>query len=167
MKFAFEVVDTVRKEEPDLFDDRMEQDIHNMLEEAIECEVQFAEDLLSGGVVGMNSQDMRTYLEFITDQRLIMLGMEPKYFSQNPFPFMELQDVQELANFFERRVSDYSLVTKSNDEEELRGYVEQLLGDEELRTKLGNAARETILNDFSEKMFIDSWNNIFDAAYGV
>ena len=55
----------------------------------------------------------------------------------------------------------------SNDEEELRGYVEQLLGDEELRTKLGNAARETILTDFSEKMFIDSWNNIFDAAYGV
>ena len=107
MKFAFEVVDTVRKEEPDLFDDRMEQDIHNMLEEAIECEVQFAEDLLSGGVVGMNSQDMRTYLEFIADQRLIMLGMEPKYFSQNPFPFMELQDVQELANFFERRVSAY------------------------------------------------------------
>ena len=97
----------VLEEEPELFDDRMEQDIHNMLEEAIECEVQFAEDLLSGGVVGMNSQDMRTYLEFITDQRLIMLGMEPKYFSQNPFPFMELQDVQELANFFERRVSAY------------------------------------------------------------
>ena len=77
MKFSFEVVDTVRKEEPDLFDDRMEQDIHNMLEEAIECEVQFANDLLSGGVVGMNAQDMRSYLEFIADQRLIMLGMEP------------------------------------------------------------------------------------------
>lgn len=36
-----------------------------------------------------------------------MLGLKPKYGSRNPFTFMELQDMQELANFFERRVSAY------------------------------------------------------------
>ena len=55
----------------------------------------------------------------------------------------------------------------SNDEDELRAYVEQLLADEELRTKLGQAARQTILNDFSEKKFLESWAKIFDKAYGV
>lgn len=109
MNFAFEVVRQVRKEEPDLFDHDMRKNILTMLQEAIECEMQFAEDLLSEGVVGLSSKDMRTYLEFVADQRLGMLGMEPFYGSKNPFPFMDLQDVQELTNFFERRVSAYQM----------------------------------------------------------
>ena len=55
----------------------------------------------------------------------------------------------------------------SNDEEELKGYIKQLLDDEDLRNKMGKAARETILTDFSESKFIDTWNNIFDKAHGV
>jgi hypothetical protein len=55
----------------------------------------------------------------------------------------------------------------SNDEEELKSYIDQLLKDENLRTKMGKAARETILKDFSEKRFIDNWNNVFNKAYGV
>lgn len=109
MNFAFEVVRQVRKEEPDLFDHDMRANILTMLQEAIECEMQFAEDLLSEGVVGLSSKDMRTYLEFVADQRLGMLGMDPFYGSKNPFPFMDLQDVQELTNFFERRVSAYQM----------------------------------------------------------
>ena len=52
-------------------------------------------------------RDMRKYLEFVADQRLAALGLNPLFGSKNPFNFMELQDVQELANFFERRVSAY------------------------------------------------------------
>mgnify|MGYP003651277933 FL=1 len=55
----------------------------------------------------------------------------------------------------------------SNDEEELKSYIDNLLNDEELRKKMGNAARETTLNDFSEESFINNWNNIFDDLYGV
>lgn len=109
MAFAFEVVNTVRKEEPELFDADLERQVYEMLEEAIECEVQFADDVLSGGVAGISAREMRTYLEYIADQRLQMLGMAPCYHSKNPFTFMELQDVQELANFFERRVSAYQV----------------------------------------------------------
>jgi ribonucleoside-diphosphate reductase beta chain len=53
--------------------------------------------------------DVRRYLEYCADQRLVMLGLTPCYGSRNPFPFMDLQDVQELANFFERRVSAYQV----------------------------------------------------------
>ncbi|SFF37990.1 ribonucleotide-diphosphate reductase subunit beta [Blastococcus tunisiensis] len=107
MAFAFDVVDTVRREEPDLWDDEFEAQVSEMLAEAVECEVQFAEDLLGGGVPGMSLTDMRGYLEHVADRRLELLGIPARYGSANPFAFMELQDVQELSNFFERRVSAY------------------------------------------------------------
>lgn len=109
MDFAFETVRTVREEEPDLFDDEMEHQVYDMLAEAIECEVHFAEDVLSGGVAGISTRDMRQYLQHCTDNHFTRLGMERKYKVANPLPFMELQDVQELTNFFERRVSAYQV----------------------------------------------------------
>jgi ribonucleoside-diphosphate reductase beta chain len=109
MAFAFESVRVVREEEPDLFDEQMQQQVQAMLEEAIECELQFAEDVLSGGVAGISSRDMRQYLQHCADNHFSRLGMERKYNVRNPLPFMELQDVQELTNFFERRVSSYQV----------------------------------------------------------
>ena len=109
MNFAFEVVKQVRREEPGLFDDSLTRQIVVMLDEAVTCEMQFAEDILSGGVAGLSVADMRQYLEFIADQRLVMLGLQKVYGARNPFSFMDLQDVQELANFFERRVSAYQV----------------------------------------------------------
>jgi ribonucleoside-diphosphate reductase beta chain len=109
MAFAFDVVDTVRREEPDLFDDEMAAQVRAMLSEAVECEVQFAEDLLGGGVSGLSLTDMREYLQHVADRRLAQLDIPPMYASVNPFGFMDLQDVQELSNFFERRVSAYQV----------------------------------------------------------
>ncbi|AKF11271.1 Ribonucleotide reductase of class Ia (aerobic), beta subunit [Sandaracinus amylolyticus] len=109
MAAAFEIVRVVREEDPELFDDRMEADVRAMIAEAIECEVQFAEDLLSGGVSGLSVRDVREYLQFCADQRLATLGWRAGYGARNPFGFMDLQDVQEVANFFERRVSAYQV----------------------------------------------------------
>jgi ribonucleoside-diphosphate reductase beta chain len=107
MRFALDVVETVRKEEPELFDSRLEAQVREMIDEAIECELQFARDILGQGVPGMSISDMQQYLRYVGDQRLAILGYTPQYKASNPFPFMDLQDVQELANFFERRVSAY------------------------------------------------------------
>ncbi|TQD50734.1 ribonucleotide-diphosphate reductase subunit beta [Marilutibacter aestuarii] len=109
MAFAFEVIDTVRKEEPELFDTELQQQVVTMLEEAVDCEMRFAEDVLSGGVVGLSIRDMRQYLEYCADQRLAQLGMPRHFGATNPFGFMDLQDVQEVTNFFERRVSAYQV----------------------------------------------------------
>jgi ribonucleoside-diphosphate reductase beta chain len=109
MAFAFEVIRTVRAEEPGLFDDALARDVASMLDEAVECEMQFAQDVLSGGVAGLSPQDMRAYLQYCADQRLAQLGMPRRYGSSNPFAFMDLQDVQEVTNFFERRVSAYQI----------------------------------------------------------
>ena len=109
MAFAFDVVDTVREEEPDLFDDDLADQVRQMLREGVDAEAQFAQDLLGGGVAGLTTADMRSYLEHVADRRLQRLGLEPEYGSPNPLAFMELQDVQELSNFFERRVSAYQV----------------------------------------------------------
>ena len=109
MAFAFEAIKTARKEEPDLFDASLERDVVQMMRDAVECETQFAQDLLSGGVAGLSVQDMRGYLEYVADQRLQMLGIAPVFHTKNPLHFMDLQDVQELTNFFERRVSSYQV----------------------------------------------------------
>ena len=107
INFAMEVINTARQEEPGLFDAQMNEMVTEMIADAIDCEMAFAEDILNFGVAGLSPKDMRQYLQFVADQRLEALHIPARYHVKNPFPFMELQDMQELANFFERRVSAY------------------------------------------------------------
>jgi ribonucleoside-diphosphate reductase beta chain len=109
MAFAFEAVRTIRREEPELFDVEMTRQVSAMFEEAVACETQFAQDLLGGGIAGLSVADVRGYLEYCADQRLVTLGLPRLYGTRNPLAFMDLQDVQEVTNFFERRVSAYQL----------------------------------------------------------
>ncbi len=112
LEFAFEVVNTVREQHPELFDARMESQVTEMMREAVDAELQFSQDLLEGGVAGLSTGDMREYLQYVADQRLDRLGMKKIFGSRNPFDFMDLQDVQELTNFFERRVSAYQVAVE-------------------------------------------------------
>jgi ribonucleoside-diphosphate reductase beta chain len=107
--FALEVISTVRQERPDLFDESFAGKVTEMIRDAVDCELTFAEDTLSQGVSGLSINGMREYLQYIADRRLEALQLAPIFGSRNPFDFMELQDVQELTNFFERRVSAYQV----------------------------------------------------------
>ncbi len=114
MNFALEVVNTIRIEEPELFDDQLEADIRAMLRDAVGCEYLFAADVLADGVPGMSLGDTREYLQYVADTRLHLLGYQSEFGSKNPFSFMELQDVQGLSNFFERTVSSYQTGIEGN-----------------------------------------------------
>lgn len=107
--FAFEVVRTAVQEQPELMDNRMRDMIKVMVQDAIDVEMKFADDILEHGIAGLSKKDMRSYLEYIADIRLETLNISKQYNAKNPFPFMELQDSQELTNFFERRVSAYQV----------------------------------------------------------
>jgi len=109
MDFAFSVIDVIRSEEPELFDEELADEIGQMMADAVDAETAFAADLLADGVPGLSLADTRSYLEYVADQRLVRLGLAKRFCSANPFGFMELQDVQELANFFERTVSAYQV----------------------------------------------------------
>jgi ribonucleoside-diphosphate reductase beta chain len=114
MQFALEVIKQARKEQPELWDARVEEQVREMIADALDCELSFAEDILEQGVPGLSLKDMKTYLEYVADCRFRDLGMDKVYGSENPFPFMDLQDVQELTNFFERRVSAYQVAVSGD-----------------------------------------------------
>jgi ribonucleoside-diphosphate reductase beta chain len=109
IEFALEVIATARREQPELFDASFARSVTEMIREAVDCELGFAEDTLSLGVSGLSLPNMREYLQYVADRRLEALQLTPVFGSLNPFDFMELQDVQELTNFFERRVSAYQV----------------------------------------------------------
>ncbi len=104
-----EVIKVVREEEPQLFYSRMAEMVKVMMDDAIKCELLFAQEILAHGLAGLSLKDMKTYLQFIADSRLERLQIPKQYNVKNPFGFMDLQDTQELTNFFERRVSAYQV----------------------------------------------------------
>src|ERR1700723_1558950 len=88
IQFAFEVIRTVREQEPGLFDRRMEERVVEMLKEAVDCEMAFAEDVLSLGVSGLSGKDMLEYLRYVADRRVEVLGISPGFGSKNAVGFM-------------------------------------------------------------------------------
>jgi len=104
---AMAALAAIRTEYPHIFDASLESKVSQMIEEAISVEMQFCEDVLAQGISGLSPVLMKEYLCYCADQRLVQLGYKKKYMARNPFPFMVLQDVQPLTNFFEKRVTEY------------------------------------------------------------
>ena len=78
-----------------------------LIKEAVEFEQEFITEALPVSLIGMNSDLMGQYVEFVADRLLNEIGMEPIYNSENPFDWMELISLQGKTNFFEKRVSEY------------------------------------------------------------
>ena len=86
-----------------------EKKIHNIIKEAVEIEKEFICEALPCRLIGMNSKLMSQYIEFVADRLLSQLGYAKVYESSNPFDFMEMISLERKTNFFENRVSEYSL----------------------------------------------------------
>ena len=85
-----------------------EQEIYDIVQEAVEIETEFICEALSCSLIGMNSRDMTAYISFVADRLLQQLGLQKKYKVSNPFDFMELISLEGKTNFFEKKVSEYS-----------------------------------------------------------
>ena len=86
-----------------------------IVKEAVEIEKEFINDALQCRLIGMNADLMSQYIEFITDRLALQLGYAPIYKVGNPFDFMELISMEGKTNFFEKRVGEYALATKTKD----------------------------------------------------
>jgi len=82
--------------------------IHEIIRDAVDIESEFICSALPCSLIGMNSRDMKTYIEFVADRLSQQLGVGKIYNSQNPFDFMELISLEGKTNFFEKKVSEYS-----------------------------------------------------------
>ena len=97
---------------------KMSQDeIYTIIDEAVTIETEFICEALPCRLIGMNSQLMTQYIQFVADRLLLQLGYEKLYRALNPFSWMEMISIESKTNFFERSVSDYGLANKIKDDQ--------------------------------------------------
>ena len=82
--------------------------IIEIIKSAVEIEKEFILEALPCKLIGMDSEKMSQYIEFVADRILKQLGVQPIWNAKNPFDFMENLALDGKTNFFEKRVGDYS-----------------------------------------------------------
>ena len=84
-----------------------EKRIKEILLSALEIEKEFITESLPVSLIGMNSNLMKQYLEFVTDGLLVKFGCKKEFNVEQPFKFMEQIAVETKGNFFESRTMEY------------------------------------------------------------
>jgi len=87
--------------------------VYEIIKEAVEIETEFICDALPCRLIGMNSDLMTQYIQFMADRLCVQLGYKKIYNASNPFDFMELISLEGKTNMFERKISEYSLANKT------------------------------------------------------
>lgn len=83
------------------------EQVKKIILDAVEIEKEFVTDALPVKLIGMNSDLMSQYIEFVADRLLVELGNEKEFNVSNPFDFMDMISIQGKTNFFEKRVGEY------------------------------------------------------------
>ncbi len=83
------------------------EQVKDIVLDAVEIEKEFILEALPVKLIGMNSDLMSQYIEFVADRLLVELGNEKVFNVSNPFDFMEMISIQGKTNFFEKRVGEY------------------------------------------------------------
>jgi ribonucleoside-diphosphate reductase beta chain len=79
-----------------------------ILQSALEIEKEFITEALPVSLIGMNSDLMKQYLEYVTDRLLVDLKIGKVFNTENPFDFMTNIALDNKTNFFEKRVAEYN-----------------------------------------------------------
>jgi len=98
--------------------------LHGIVRGAVDAERKFICEALPCDLIGMNSELMTKYIEFVADRLLTALGHSKLFGASNPFDWMELISLQGKTNFFEKRVGEYQKagVMSSGNAEEVKGF---------------------------------------------
>ena len=109
LNFGIDMINQIKLENPHLWTEEFQQEAIQMVLEGTQLEVEYAQDSMPRGVLGMNASMMEEYLHFIANRRLSQLGLPEQFRGvQNPFPWMsEIMDLRKEKNFFETRVIEY------------------------------------------------------------
>ena len=78
-----------------------------IITDAVEIEKEFITESLPVSLIGMNSESMKKYIEYVADHLLCELGFDEHYKTENPFSFMDMISLTGKTNFHERKVSEY------------------------------------------------------------
>tara|TARA_R110002020_G_scaffold229354_3_gene440101 strand:- start:185 stop:1192 length:1008 start_codon:yes stop_codon:yes gene_type:complete len=111
IKFGTTLINRIREDHPKIWDEPFERETIKNIKKAMKLEVEYAKDVLPSGILGLNSDMFIDYVQYIANRRLNNLNMDSPYEdSRNPFPWMsEIIDLEKCKNFFETRVTEYSV----------------------------------------------------------
>ena len=98
------------------------EEIREIILDAVEIEKEFILEALPVKLIGMNSDLMSQYIEFVADRLLLELGNDKVFNVTNPFDFMDMLSIQGKSNFFEKRVSEYQKAGVLNSGQETHGF---------------------------------------------
>jgi ribonucleoside-diphosphate reductase beta chain len=109
LNFGIDVINQIKIENPHLWTEEFQAEVTGMIKTGVDYEYQYAADTMPRGVLGMNAEMFKEYLQFIANRRFAQIGLEQGYGPvENPFPWMsEMMDLKKEKNFFETRVIEY------------------------------------------------------------
>jgi ribonucleoside-diphosphate reductase beta chain len=94
-----------------------EEKVRSIILDAVKIEKEFILEALPVRLIGMNSELMSQYIEFVADRLLMELGCKKEYNTKNPFDFMDMISIEGKTNFFEKRVAEYQKAGVMGDNE--------------------------------------------------
>lgn len=109
LNFGIDLINGVKEENPEIWTPEFQQEISELIQEAVDLEIKYAEDCLPRGILGLTAPMFREYVQWIANRRFERIGLKPVYNNvKNPFPWMsETIDLGKEKNFFETRVTEY------------------------------------------------------------
>ena len=109
VNFGIDVINQIKIENPHLWTDDFQQEVKDMIRAGVDLEIAYAIDTMPRGILGLNANMFKDYLQFIANRRANQLGLSELYPEiTNPFPWMsEMMDLKKEKNFFETRVIEY------------------------------------------------------------
>jgi ribonucleoside-diphosphate reductase beta chain len=108
LNFGIDLINGIKEENQELWTPEFQKHVTDLIQEAVELEILYAQDCLPRGILGLTAPMFRDYVQYIADRRLERIGMKAIYRSKNPFPWMsETIDLGKEKNFFETRVTEY------------------------------------------------------------
>lgn len=108
MNFGIELINAIIDENPDVWEETFKKEIIEYIKRAVRLEIDYVKECLPNGILGLNTELIKSYVEYLADRRYERLRLPQLYGSKNPFPWMsEVIDLKKEKNFFETRINEY------------------------------------------------------------
>lgn len=104
------MINSLKKERPDLFVPSLEEEIYEMFRKAVDLESKWGDYITQGQILGLTSEIIRQYIEYLADERLERVGMKKLYGTKHPIKWVDQFSSfnDQKSNFFEAKVTNYS-----------------------------------------------------------
>ena len=111
LQLFIQISNTIRQEQPELWTEDFQQRIIRNYKDAVELEYSWGASCIGEGILGLNPDNLREYLQFVGDMRLQALGLPKVWGAKNPFPWIDeiTQSSMIEVNFFEGTIKEYAV----------------------------------------------------------